>query len=219
MKNKEEWMDSLPGFLFWKDRNSVYRNCNRRFAKAGGVTADRIVGQLDENLPWAEHVAKYHQDDQKAMNGEIVTTIEPFILADRTRLWVKCVKQQDLNEQGGVIGMWGYAIPLIGRESVKTPLIDSMDVKYFGEGIQVGYRIIKAFEWLNLSVRESECLFYLIRGKTAKSIAAKLNLSVRTVESYIDYIKFKMGCYTKEDLIGKAFDLDLIAYIPESVLS
>lgn len=52
-----------------------------------------------------------------------------------------------------------------------------------------------------LSAREMECLSYYLKGKTLKEIAAVLNLSQRTVESYYENIKSKFGCDTKTELI------------------
>ncbi len=56
-----------------------------------------------------------------------------------------------------------------------------------------------------LSKRESECLHYLMRGKSIKAIACSLGLSVRTIEHYLDRIKFKMKVQYKSELIEKAF--------------
>ena len=52
-----------------------------------------------------------------------------------------------------------------------------------------------------LSQRESECLFFIVSGKTASHTADKLFLSVRTVEKHIENIKIKFSCHTKSELI------------------
>lgn len=52
-----------------------------------------------------------------------------------------------------------------------------------------------------LTKREAECLYYLVRAKTAKEIALLLNISPRTVESYIDTLKMKLECNSKIDLV------------------
>ena len=43
-----------------------------------------------------------------------------------------------------------------------------------------------------LTRRELECFFHVIQGKTTKQIAQELKLSPRTVESYLDNVKFKL---------------------------
>lgn len=53
------------------------------------------------------------------------------------------------------------------------------------------------------SKREKECIQFLLMGMTAKEIAKKLQLSHRTVESYLENIKYKTECPSKSQLISK----------------
>jgi len=52
-----------------------------------------------------------------------------------------------------------------------------------------------------LSAREQECLELFKQGESAQSTGAILGLSPRTVESYFESIKTKLGCYSKNDLL------------------
>lgn len=54
-----------------------------------------------------------------------------------------------------------------------------------------------------LSRRESQCLQFLLEGKSAKQTAYLLHLSTRTVETYLDSLRHKAKCRTKLELIGK----------------
>ena len=54
---------------------------------------------------------------------------------------------------------------------------------------------------LFFSVRESECLVLLVLGRSMKEIADKLCISMRTVEFYINNIKFKLQCGYKSQII------------------
>lgn len=53
-----------------------------------------------------------------------------------------------------------------------------------------------------LSPREAECMKHLSTGKAVKEIAHLLEISPRTVESYINTVKQKVGCTMKNDLIN-----------------
>lgn len=53
-----------------------------------------------------------------------------------------------------------------------------------------------------LSKRQEQCLYYFLKGKTAKETAQLLNLSHRTVEEYLNHLKKKLGCRTKRDLLS-----------------
>ncbi len=69
-------------------------------------------------------------------------------------------------------------------------------------------------EEVSLSPTQEKCLYYLVRGKTAKETGHLLGIHYRTVEEHIERIKNKLGCRTKSDLIEKAFENDFIYFIP-----
>lgn len=68
----------------------------------------------------------------------------------------------------------------------------------------------------HLTKHESFCLFYLVRGNTAKLIAKKMNISFRTVETYLENIKIKLNCKNKSELIEKAIEEGFLTTIPNA---
>jgi DNA-binding CsgD family transcriptional regulator/predicted SnoaL-like aldol condensation-catalyzing enzyme len=60
-------------------------------------------------------------------------------------------------------------------------------------------------EKVDLTKREQETLFYYLRGYSAKEIAREINISHRTVESYIAAIMQKAGVTCKAELRLKLF--------------
>lgn len=70
----------------------------------------------------------------------------------------------------------------------------------------------------DLSTRQSECLFLLLRGRSAKAIANMLNISQRTVESHIEEVKIKFKCHNKQQLIEKSINEGYLNFIPESLI-
>ena len=58
---------------------------------------------------------------------------------------------------------------------------------------------------VSLSEKEQETLFYYMRGLTAKEIANEMNVSHRTIESYISDIMDKYNCNSKIELRKKLF--------------
>ena len=52
----------------------------------------------------------------------------------------------------------------------------------------------------SLSSREKECLRWFLKGMSAVQIGKKIHLSNRTVEFYIENVKNKLGCNTKQEL-------------------
>ncbi|MBY0462551.1 MAG: LuxR C-terminal-related transcriptional regulator [Alphaproteobacteria bacterium] len=68
------------------------------------------------------------------------------------------------------------------------------------------FHLGESFGNLILSKREAQCLYYLLRGQSAKEIAKTLHLSPRTVESFLDIIKRKTGVHCKAKLVEKLYN-------------
>lgn len=64
---------------------------------------------------------------------------------------------------------------------------------------------------IKLTKREIQVAHLMIEGKTAKESASYLDISTRTVESYIENIKDKLACNRKGDLIMKLIKSELIS--------
>lgn len=60
------------------------------------------------------------------------------------------------------------------------------------------------------SAQEKACLEHMSMGKTIKETAEIMDLSMRTVEHYIDNIKNKMGCMTKSEVMETLHHLKLL---------
>jgi len=53
-----------------------------------------------------------------------------------------------------------------------------------------------------MTLRELQCVYHLALGRTSKEIAQELGLSHRTVEHYIESIRYKTGKYDKSKLVS-----------------
>lgn len=69
----------------------------------------------------------------------------------------------------------------------------------------------------NLTRRESEVLYYLIRGYSARETAERLDVKKRTVIGYIDNIKNRWGVTSRGKLIEKAINMGYAHVIPSSL--
>ena len=63
------------------------------------------------------------------------------------------------------------------------------------------YKIKKLQEKYFLSHREKQCLELILQNKLIKEIAYSLHLSVRTIEAYINNLKRKLDCNTKNEIV------------------
>ncbi len=67
---------------------------------------------------------------------------------------------------------------------------------------------------IKLSPQEKKCLKGIGHGKSAKETALDLRLSHRTVEAYIENIKNKLACSTKQELFALAKELESFSLLP-----
>lgn len=65
------------------------------------------------------------------------------------------------------------------------------------------FELKESYPDYKLTRRESEVLFFLIRGRTLREIGANLFISTCTVESHLQSLKSKLDCKTKSDVIEK----------------
>lgn len=63
-----------------------------------------------------------------------------------------------------------------------------------------------------LTYKEAECLNWYARGMTIKETAKLLNLSHKTIESYLDKIKIKLACSNKTSLTNMAIQLGIFDF-------
>ncbi|MDJ0662004.1 MAG: PAS domain S-box protein [Crocosphaera sp.] len=104
-------IDTLPQFIFWKDRNSVYLGCNERFAQAGGVdNPQQINGKTDYDLAWKKEEADFFREcDRQVMetNQPQLGIIEPQLRANGEQTWLETNKVPLHDLTGEVIGILG----------------------------------------------------------------------------------------------------------------
>ncbi|MDB4334802.1 PAS domain S-box protein [bacterium] len=108
---RELIMDSIPSFIAWKDRNSVYLGCNKKFAIVSGVeTPNNIIGKTDFDLAWKKEEADFFRKyDELVMSTGIPEhhIIEPQLHADGKQAWLDTNKIPLLNNNGNVFGLLG----------------------------------------------------------------------------------------------------------------
>jgi diguanylate cyclase (GGDEF)-like protein/PAS domain S-box-containing protein len=130
LQEKEEFLrllldNSLPR-IFWKDRNSVYQGCNRKWAEARGFSdSEEVVGLTDFDLPHlAEAAASYIEQDRQVMETGIpmLHLVESEIGLDGQQIWQEVSKIPIRNAAGEVIGLLGTIEDITERCRVEEAL-------------------------------------------------------------------------------------------------
>ena len=107
-----------------------------------------------------------------------------------------CFRQQ-INKVSNRLHNKTITLPDEMRLNFTSQQSDTIKLSYFSEQGQS----------IKFSKRESEMIRLFSKGKTNKKIACELNLSPRTIESYLENIKIKTNCYTKGELIEKIMQM------------
>ena len=218
-------LDNLPGIAAFRDKACVYQYTNAAYGKVHGLTHHLdIVGGTSLDLPGGAVAcaALFDEQDQLVMRSgkELkILDIHPYTDGEwRIHLYTKRPWLNDVKEIAGTVG-WGVDIT-----DAYTKALSSQLAQFTGK-IQNSFTLTGAESAphsgndISLSPRESEVLFLILRGKTAKLAAAVMGLSYRTVEQYLDTIKLKFGVSTKGDLIDAAVGRGYMHYIPVSLFS
>ncbi len=214
LSDKNE-IDQLEGILAYKTIDHEIVSCNTHFLSyIGYKTEKNLIGKTDHDLVWNEYTPIYHEQENEALNKECYIALHPGKDIDgRDFLWLNR-KFPWMDYLGNVIGIISYSIEIKKTNSIhlgvmlrNTAIANPTGIHYYNKATEI-----------NLSKRESECLFFLTRGKSSKHIAQALNLSVRTIENYIENLKIKFNCQNKFDLIDRAIEAGYVQIIPNSLL-
>jgi PAS domain S-box-containing protein len=126
-------MNTIPEFVFWKDRDSVYLGCNENFALVSGVnTPDNIVGKSDFDLAWREVESELF----RALDQEVIKTdrpqmniISPQHQADDRDAWIEVNIVPLHDDDENVIGVLGTYHDITERRVAEDNLVKS-EAKY-----------------------------------------------------------------------------------------
>lgn len=209
----------IPGCIAWKDKNLKYQGANKNLLITMNFEHPKeLVGLSDEDLALntPELNTFFHEQDLLALQGHSVEVIHDLEHAkDKTYFLQKSPLRC---EQGTIIGvvyycmMWSQADLLTALRQIDQKFQPASALSHY-------YNIDAHHNPNNLSVRELECLFLQLRGKTIKQTGEILNLSKRTVESYLDNIKAKFGCQSKSELLVAAMIQGYQKHIPKSLIN
>jgi len=193
-------LDHLPGYIGWKDLNRQYLGANKALLEVKGFSdAEEVAGKTDEELsPWSIKENKiFQQQDLCVLSGEKVSTVH---FDSKTNEVFLLEKRPLTDPNNNVTGLIYYCHPC--HKSDVFRMLRQLDDKLHLSTHH--YMLNDNKNKYELSSRECECVFLLIRGKSAKEIGALLSLSKRTIESYIENIKNKMDCKNKAEILVKA---------------
>ncbi len=202
----------LPFNVFFCDTDLTLQKINESCAKTCGFDSPiSAIGARATDFVTkanAELITQY--DQESLLKNKIFIAEHDLHLIEGPIKNQLAVRAPWYDDHGKIIGIFGCAIA-IGEHSLAESLMalvglglmmPSQSSLYSQHNLSSRLKIDNVY----LSKREMECLKLMVRGKTARETAEIIGLAKRTVESYIENIKFKLGVSRKSELIEKALD-------------
>jgi PAS domain S-box-containing protein len=123
-------LDAIPVRVLWKDRDSVYLGCNRRFAKDAGLSSgEEIAGKTDFDLPW-----KQNAEFLRGLDRRVIESGQPMLDFEQSRTTsdgrVLTLRQSKLplrDANGGIIGVLSIYQDITERKQAEETLRQSRE--------------------------------------------------------------------------------------------
>ena len=196
----------------YKDEDLSIMYCNKFMLDfVGAKCMEDIIGKTDYDLPWDRYADLYTKHERTTFKRPSNTALWPICDARCSSYVVIC--QRTLVEDSGSKGVLTHTNVLKNLHNLELSNLIECGGKGFVRDAQYFEDILGI-----ITDRESECLFYLLRGKTPKSIGMLLGISSRTVEGHVESLRHKFGSASKSELIEKAVGMGFLYYIPDSLL-
>ncbi len=116
-REMETVLDSIPAWVFYKDKNNNFLSVNKTFANAIGKKKEEIEGKSAYNIFSKEQADAYFKDDQEVINsGKSKNDIIESMKSPEGTLWVETDKilLTDVNDK--IIGIIGFSVDITARK-------------------------------------------------------------------------------------------------------
>jgi DNA-binding CsgD family transcriptional regulator len=207
-------LSQLPGQFTIKDLENRFAFASDSAAcLAGYKTGAQMQGLncYDLKNPMVDYADKLTENNLKLMRQ---TKLKRFIYlckdAGGNTSTMLMSKKPILDSNSQVIGLYST----VEKLSAECSMIET--VAHHGLSIEKPFfEITNQYGHLDLSRREVECFFFLLRGRSNNDIAKRLTLSKRTVDTYIENIKNKLNCNSRTEIFDYAYARGYMYILPE----
>lgn len=129
-------LDTMPGMLVWKDRNSRYIGANRMALSEAGLTgSSQLVGLTDAELPWREHAEILRERDQAILAGLVPSLHYELVIERATgeKRHHAVTKLPLRNAAGEITGVLSYLEDHTDRLLAEQQLRQAQKLQVIGE--------------------------------------------------------------------------------------
>ncbi len=221
LNNYAEIFENASNYIYIKSVEEkyayIYGNYNFR-AISGTYKHKNLIQRTDEDMPWGDFTNDYRQHDNDTLSGlqylqlDITKTGDGELTAIISRKFPLYASTGKINAIIGFTSNANHSFITMTNELLY----------YDKKPLRVGCYLhdhINTHPHLLLTPRESQCLFYVLRGRTSKEIAYELHVSPKTVDFHIENIKNKWNCHSRSDIFDKAYEYKCFNVIPPEIFN
>lgn len=206
-------LNKIPGYVLILDDNLLVKRCNNNYLKLSGFSRHKdILNKKYIDFPNTiisqRHII-YSYYDNLTMNQkkQLEFIFYNSFISGEPRTYYG-INSPILNDNGVVSGVNRYIIDISEQLVASSKLILSRDKIHLNPDNEIVSLIDPSPPNDNeLTPREIEVIFYLLRGFACTGIAENMGISPRTVETHVNNIKVKLKVKTKQQLIYKSLKL------------
>ncbi|PHQ81602.1 MAG: hypothetical protein COB66_01720 [Coxiella sp. (in: Bacteria)] len=210
-------MTALSGCFGWKDVNLNYLFVSSSTAKMLDYqSADDFIGahlcDTDLRCPAVELVDDFSGEDNRVIQHKKSMRVLKFLFYAGDNWRVLLGEKCPIFNSAGDIQAACFNSVDITHTNLSILNDDLLFPTHHTDKTQSQFSFIVGNSYdpkIPLTNRQSQCLFYLLHGGTAKSISLRLNISFRTAEAHINILKEKFECRSKSALIEKINNMRL----------
>ncbi len=127
-KHREEQqiiLDSVPAWIFYKDRENRFIRVNQAFADVMGMAKEQLEGKGMAELYPKDQADAFWKDDKKVIeSGQPKRNIIESMDSPGGTLWVQTDKLPYRDIQGNIIGIIGFTVDITERKKLEDSLRD-----------------------------------------------------------------------------------------------
>jgi DNA-binding CsgD family transcriptional regulator len=193
---------ALPMDVYFYTTASTFLLVNEHLANTTGFNSPHdAFGKSPLAVLFPESALELIINNERTMKTNSRNIIEENVIRKyQSPLRGMTFKSPWYDEDNNILGVIGYSI-IYGMDPLVESIAQLAELGLLNQNFDLSTRLSRKSN--SLSPRESQVIYHLIRGKTAKGIATQLALSTRTVETHLINIKNKFNVRSKMELIDK----------------
>lgn len=117
-------IESLPGHIYWKDKQGVYLGCNLQQLRYLNLSYDEVIGKTDYDLPWQDQADNIRRIDNKVMQEKKPLLVEEIAKSpiQKKENFFLSHKIPFYDESGNIEGVIGVSLDITELKEVKKQL-------------------------------------------------------------------------------------------------